>query len=369
MKTVLFVIPTLGGGGAEKVLVNLVNNLDKAKYDIEILTLFKNDTNLKFLNNDIRVTSCLKKQFKGNRIIFKLFSPKFLYKRLIYKRYDIVVSYLEGPGERIVSGCPFTDSKLVNWIHVEQHTLDVAASSYRSAKEFKDCLDKFDCTVAVSDTVKQDFENITHVSHDFKVIYNTLEVDKIRKLAQEDVNIKFEPNSVNVFSIGRLTKAKGFDRLIRAHARLRGEGYNINLYILGNGELLDELKNLAKDLNVSDSVQFLGFHSNPYKFINHANLFVCSSRREGFSTAVSEALILGVPVVSTNCSGTHELLGNGNEYGIIVENSYEGVYSGMKKILSDSDMLSHYKIASEIRGKKFSTEATVKSVEDLFDSL
>ncbi|MCM1140830.1 MAG: glycosyltransferase [Muribaculum sp.] len=369
MKSVLFVIPTLGGGGAEKVLVNLVNNLDKSKYDIEILTLFKNDTNLKFLKNDIRVTSCLKKQFKGNRIIFKLFSPKFLYKRLIHKRYDIVVSYLEGPGERIVSGCPFTDSKLVNWIHVEQHTLDVAASSYRSVKEFKDCLDKFDCTVAVSETVKQDFENITQVSHDFRVIYNTLEVDKIRKLAQKEVNIKFEPSSVNIFSIGRLTKAKGFDRLIKAHSRLRAEGYNLNLYILGNGELLDELKNLTNDSKVSDSVHFLGFHSNPYKFLNHADLFVCSSQREGFSTAVSEALILGVPVVSTNCSGTYELLGNNNEYGIVTENSEEGVYAGLKEILRNKDIISHYRDASERRGKKFSTQATVKAVEDLFDSL
>lgn len=369
MKSVLFVIPTLGGGGAEKVLVNLVNNIDKSKYNVEILTLFQNEANLKFLDKNINVRACFKNQFRGNRIIFKLFSPKFLYENLIRKRYDIVVSYLEGPGERIVSGCPYLDTKLVNWIHVEQHTLNVAAGSYRSSVEFKDSLEKFDCTVAVSNTVKQDFEKITQINHNFKVIYNTLEVDMIRKLAQEEVDIEFSPNSLNVFSVGRLTNAKGFDRLIKAHARLRKEGHDLNLYLLGSGELLDELSNLARDLNVADTVHFLGFQTNPYKFLNHADIFVCSSRREGFSTAVSEALILGVPVVSTNCSGTYELLGNSNEYGIVTENSEDGVYSGLKEMLSNTATLSHYKSTSEIRGKKFSTETTVKDVENLFESL
>lgn len=369
MKSVLFVIPTLGGGGAEKVLVNLVNNLNRTKYEIEILTLFKCNKNLQFLDKGIKVRNCLGKQFRGNRMFFKLFTPKFLYNSLINKRYDIIVSYLEGPGERIVSGCPFIDTKLINWIHVEQHSLAVASSSYRTTKEFKNCLAKFAKTVAVSCTVKKDFENIIPLEQDVEVIYNTLEVDNIRRKAKEEVDIQIKKDAINVFSIGRLTKVKGFDRLISAHARLVKEGYNLNLYILGQGELLNQLQKLAHELGVSESIHFLGFHANPYKYLGRADLFVCSSRREGLSTAVSEALILGVPVVSTNCSGTLELLGENNEFGIVVDNSREGVYLGLKQMLQEKETLLHYRVAAQNRGKKFSTKSTVKAVEDLFDSL
>lgn len=369
MKSILFVIPTLGGGGAEKVLVNLVNNLNRSKYTVEILTLFKCDSNLKFLDKEIKVRACFGKQFKGNRIVFKLFSRKFLYNRIIRQKYDIIVSYLEGPGERIVSGCPYPESKLVNWIHVEQHTLKVASCSYRNIDEFKSSLNRFAYTVAVSNTVKQDFENILPLNHECKVIYNTLEVDKIRKLAEESLDVDFGDKSINVFSVGRLTDAKGFDRLINAHARLINEGYDLNLYLLGQGELEAELREQAHKLNVSDTVHFLGFHSNPYKYLSRADLFVCSSRREGFSTAVSEALILGIPVVSTNCSGATELLGENNEYGIVVENSEDGVYDGLHQMISGLDTLDHYRHSAVNRGMKFSTEQTVKAVEDLFELL
>lgn len=369
MKSVLFVIPTLGGGGAEKVLVNLANHLDRTKYDIEILTLFRNDTNLKFLDKSIKVRSCLKKQFSGNRILFKLFSPKFLYKKFIGRRYDIVVSYLECPGERIVAGCPYADTKLVNWIHVEQHTLKAGAQNYRSINEFKNLISKFQRTITVSETVKNDYLGIINPGHPVDVIYNTLEVDAIKSMVSEGCALTFDKETLNVFSTGRLTEAKGYDRLINAQARLKSEGIEFNLYILGQGDLENTLKQQAEDLGISGNVRFLGFHTNPYKYLKNADLFVCSSRREGFSTAVSEALILGLPTVSTDCSGAKELLGENNEFGIVVENSEEGIYKGLKQVLTNTDTLQHYQEAAEVRGNKFSTSATVKAVEDMFDSL
>ncbi len=369
MKSVLFVIPTLGGGGAEKVLVNLVNHLDRAKYKIEILTLFKCDTNRKFLRSDIPVRSCFGKQFSGNRVLLKLFTTRFLYNKIIGRKYDIVVSYLEGPGERVVSGCPYPETKLVNWVHVEQHSLKAASSSYRSVREFKEAFNKFDFTLAVSETVKEDISSFIQVNHPLEVVYNTLEVDAIKAKSKEEPNIIFDDKQLNIISVGRLTEAKGFDRLIKVHSYLRKENFDCNLYILGKGDLRESLESMAEELGVSDTVHFLGFHANPYKFVNSADLFVCSSRREGFSTAVSEALLLGVPVVSTHCSGAKELLGKNNEYGIIVDNSEEGIYSGIKTMLVDKTALSHYKRAALARGAQFSTTTTVAAVEDIFDSL
>lgn len=369
MKKILFVIPNLGGGGAEKVLVNLVNFLDKSKYEIEIKTLFSENINRKFLKDNIKLTTCFGKQFRGNRILFKLFSPKFLYKKLIKGNYDIIVSYLEGPGERIVSACTNPDTKLVNWIHVEQHDIKTGAASYRSVKEFYKSISRFNFTAFVSETIKDDYLGFVDLHHKNGVIYNTNDVGYIINKSIEKIDENVLPVGLNVFSVGRLTPAKGFDRLIKIHKKLISEGLKHNLIILGEGEQKEELLLLCKGLGVDDSVHFLGFKSNPYKYLSHADLFVCSSRREGFSTAVTEALILGVPIVSTLCSGAEELLGKNNEFGIICENSEYGIYKGMRKMLATHEILKKYKELARIRGKAFSIESTVTKVEELFDRL
>ena len=98
------------------------------------------------------------------------------------------------------------------------------------------------------------------------------------------------------------------------------------------------------------------------------DLYVCSSHREGFSTAVTEALVVGTPVISTLCSGAHELLGCHNEYGMIVENSTKGIYQGMKQVLNNPEMLVEMKKQAEKRGTFFSREKTVQAVEKMFKS-
>lgn len=99
------------------------------------------------------------------------------------------------------------------------------------------------------------------------------------------------------------------------------------------------------------------------------DLFVCASLAEGFSTAVTEALIVGTPVVSTNCSGAYELLGENNEYGIVTENNEDALYEGIEKILTEENLLQHYKEQARVRGQRFSTEKTVKAVENMLESL
>ena len=94
-------------------------------------------------------------------------------------------------------------------------------------------------------------------------------------------------------------------------------------------------------------------------------MFICSSYREGFSNAVTESLIVGTPVVSTRCSGAEELLGYNDEYGIVTDNDEEALYEGIKRMVTTPGLLQHYKEQAEIRGKKFSTEDTVRAVEDM----
>ena len=131
MKKILFLIHDLGHGGAEKVLVNLVNNMDPSKFDISVTALFGGGVNEQFLKSHIHYRTVFKRAFPGNSHLMKILSPGQLHRLVIKERYDIEVSYLEGPAARIISGCPHKDTKLISWIHVEQHTKECAAQAFR----------------------------------------------------------------------------------------------------------------------------------------------------------------------------------------------------------------------------------------------
>lgn len=107
----------------------------------------------------------------------------------------------------------------------------------------------------------------------------------------------------------------------------------------------------------------MGYRDNPYKYVANCDLYVCSSRREGFSTAVTESLIVGTPVISTDCSGAKEMLGENNEYGLVVENNEVALYKGLKYILDTPQWINHYKKKAAERGKYFNKSNTVSEVE------
>lgn len=370
MLKVLFFIPNLMHGGAEKVLVNLVNNLDKSKYDITLQTIFDEGVNKKYLNNNIRYKYVFKKLFRGSTTIFKLFRPEFLYKKIIEDKYDIAISYLEGPTARIMSGCPY-DSKIITWIHTTMNDKKVFSSGFRNYNESKKCYEKFNKIVCVSNSVKKNFIEISELySKDIAVLYNTNETDYILERSNEYVkDIDFDKDIINVCSVGKIIGIKGYDRLARVHKRLIYEGLKHHIYILGIGEDQGKIEKYLKDNKLDDTFTFIGFRDNPYKYVAKCDLYVCSSLREGFSTAVTESLIVGTPVVSTLCSGAYELLGKNNKYGIVVENSEEGIYQGLKEMIANKDRLKYYEDKSKERGKLFSKEKTVSKIEELLDYL
>ena len=125
---------------------------------------------------------------------------------------------------------------------------------------------------------------------------------------------------------------------------------------------------IVPDKCTADTVTFLGYQTNPYKYVSRCDLFVCASHAEGFSTAATEALILGTPVCTVEVSGMREMLGD-NEYGLITENDEESLYQGIKTLLDDPKLLAHYRAQAALRGKKFSTVETVKAVEQMLLNL
>ena len=161
-----------------------------------------------------------------------------------------------------------------------------------------------------------------------------------------------------------MTAVKAFDRLLHIVGKLKRLDYKVELWLLGEGEKRKELEDIIKQENISDIVTLWGFQSNPYKYMVHCDLFVCSSIGEGYSTAITEALIVGLPVVTTDCSGMAELL-KGGECGIITENSEAALFEGVRSLLDHPESLLKYKEKAKVRGNEFSISHLMKPIEDL----
>lgn len=368
MTKVLFLIHDLGQGGAEKVLVNLVNNMDPNNFDVSVIAMFGGGVNEQFLKPEIKYHAVFPKLFPGNSHIMKLFSPKFLHKWFIKDEYDVEVSYLEGPTARVISGCR-NGAKLVSWIHGEQHTMDQLASSFRNAREAEDCYNRFDKTICVSRFVKEDFCSIMNYEADATVLYNTVESDKIRTLSQEKEELLQDDGAIRLIAVGTLKESKGYGRLLNIVRKLLSEEYPVHLYILGEGPMRTDIERYIKANDMDDAVTLLGYQTNPYKYVANCDLFVCASFAEGFSTAVTEALILGTPVCTVDVSGMRELLGDNNEYGLVTDNSEDALYSGIKTLLDNYRLLEHYQEQAKFRGNKFETQNTVAAVEEMLLAL
>lgn len=366
---ILFLIYNLHHGGAEKVLVNLVNNMDPAKFDIHVTALFGGGVNEQFLRPHVRFRTIFPRTIRGGSCVMKFFSPKLLHRLFVKERYDVEVAYLEGPASRIISGCTDPDIKTVCWIHCTMKSPEEFAVGFRTAEEAKTCFSRFDRSVFVSKGVMEAFRTYCPMEH-MQVLYNTNEtaqmVEKAREPLPEDM---FRSDCLNLIGMGKLESVKGFDRLIRIHSRLRREGYPIRTHILGEGSLEQELHALAKAEGAQDSVVFLGYQTNPYKYVSKCDLFVCSSHSEGFSTACTEALIVGTPVVTTRVSGMEEMLGASNEWGLVTENDEKSLYEGIKKLLDNRQLLNHYTKQASLRGRDFSTENTTRAVENFLLNL
>lgn len=235
---------------------------------------------------------------------------------------------------------------------------------FRNFNEAKTCYQKFHCNVFVSEEVKKSFCDQVSVCHPL-VLYNTVDSKKILEAAGGAVEPSMPNDKYKLVAVGKLEPVKGYERLLRIHERLLKQDHlPLHTYFLGEGTERACLQDWVKNNGMQDSVTFLGYQTNPYKYVAPCDLFVCSSYSEGFSTAATEALIVGTPVVTTKVSGMQEMLGD-NEYGVITENDEEALYQGIRDLLKDPQRLSHYREKARERGLFFGVEQTVQAVEEM----
>lgn len=367
MKKLLIAIDNLGGGGAEKVLINLLKNLNKDKYNITLLLLFNEGIYLNTLPKHIKVKTLFNPRNNFfRRIIYKMFKyfpASKLYKTFIKDHYDVEIAFLEGSTTKLISGSPNSSSKKIAWVHTDFANYHWSKHYYLNNDEERRQYQKFSNIVFVSNDSLKGFEKSLSLHDRLSVIYNPIDAKDIINKSNEE---KIMNDKLTVITVGRLIEQKGFDRLITVHSNLVQEGIEHNLVIIGEGEEQERLKKLCIDLDVENSVHFLGFQANPYKFVKAADLYVSSSRVEGLPLVVAEALILGKPVLCTRCSGPVELLDNG-KYGMIVSNSEKGIYDGLKQLLLDDGMRKDLADRSLQRISFFDINKIIYQIEQLIN--
>jgi glycosyltransferase involved in cell wall biosynthesis len=371
MIKILFLTHTLSGGGAEKVLVDLVNNFDSSKFDITVETIsdigvYKNklNANIKYKSMSAFSNDRISKFFGG--IIAHFFPANLAHKAFIRDKYDFEVAFLEGAPTRIIAGSNNMDSIKIAWLHTDLVNNFKSNGYYLSETSHKRTYQKYDKIICVSQKVLEGFISKFGMNSKLSVSYNLYDTSEIIKKSLEPIGFD-ENNRCTIVSVGRLTPEKGYDRLIEVIAKLVVEGFPIDLWIVGEGRERQSLENKIRELRISDRVTLFGFQENPYKYIKNADLFVSSSRVEGYSTVIAEALILSKPVIATDCSGVDELLQNG-KYGIIAKNSTEDIYHSLKKVLCDRSLFINLMQKANERSKDFDMDVAIKKLQEIFEA-
>lgn len=366
MIKILFFIEGLSGGGAEKVLRNLVNNMDQSKFDITVQTINKENPEL-YLVPGIHYKAINRAR---TRIGKKLFSYWFrfcaeikcAYSLFVKSDYDIEVAYLETAATKIISQSVNINAKKIAWVHCDMSQKSgIAKNKSRLMKQYNN----FEKIICVSQGVEQGFQQVFGKDYPTEVLYNVIDETEILEKAKAESGPDEEKEGAKLVAVGRLSKEKNFSYLIDTCSELKNAGYLFHLQILGEGPERNNLEKQIHDLNLSEFVELKGFCTNPYSYMKKADIIVCSSVYEGLSTVVIESLILGKAIVTTPCAGMQELLGS-SEYGIIVKNTKDGLYKGLSSFLESSELLETYARKAKERGMYFSKQKLVEVTENIF---
>lgn len=367
MKKVLFVIDKLVMGGAEKVLINIVNNLPKEKYNITILTLFQGGELTNHVNKNVKQISWFKKQHKGIYRVIRYLKPEEIYKKNITEEFDIEIAFKTGMPEKIVAASTNKNSMKIAWIHGDMTFQNYGFESHKNKQKQYECYSKFNKIVFCSEICMYGFKRIIGEFNNFNVVHNGVDLENIRELSKERKEVTYSPDKVIFSNISRLSPEKGLDRLILATERLLKESNKkFKVYIIGEGILKEQLQEMINARKLNQTIILLGGKQNPYKYLHGSDAYILASRSEAFGLSVIESMALRIPVISTDCGGPKEIIGN-SEFGILVENSESGIYQGMKLFLEKESLLKDsYSLRSLQRSENYSIETMILKIEELF---
>lgn len=368
MKKILFLIDSLNGGGAERALLNLVKHLDSSKYEIYIRTLYGGGIYENQLPEYVRYSSCKLKSIHGLNYFLKFFSPKLLHELIVGDdEYDLEIAFLEGITTKIISGAN-EHVKKVAWVRIDVAQHHRAEVCYVSRRQLLECYKRMNKIAFVGNDALNSFKEYYGIDANLSVIRNIFDYRDMLVKSNEACDLTLYGKPILV-SVGRLEVQKGYDQLINVHRKLLEEGYEHTILILGEGSQRKNLESQIRKWNLEKSILLLGFKENPFKYMKNADWYLSTSRYEGFSSVIREAVILGKPIIATECSGVKEVIGDKSQYGVLMENSEQGIYVGIKKILEDASLKYFYTDKINQRKHMFNYEKTIADNQKFIASI
>lgn len=362
MKNILFVVDDRKMGGVSILLEDILNNISLKGINVDLLILnndgemlnnIPSSINIVFGTNFFKTINYSLKQIIKSKDIFLLIKKVYLIflmksglikfkirkerNKILKKDYDKEIAFKDGFCGLFVG---YGNSKeKIQWLHADYLKHD-DLKNYRLL--FKKLYNGFTTIVAISKPVGDNFNAIYNQSQKTIAIYNFVNSGKIIKKSLEQ-KVKLSSKKLNFISVGRFHPMKGYLRLIDVIKCLKDDNLfdDCHLTLIGDGPELQEAREKIKSNDLTNEIDLLGKINNPFPYVKEADLFIMSSVYEPFGLTVIESLILGVPVLSTEVATIKEMLLP--EYGMIVDNSMDGLFSGLKKIIENSELLNNYK--------------------------
>lgn len=376
MMKVTFLLDNLLGGGTEKTLIEILNNLNYKNIDVELILLTREGKYVKDINKNVkvkyifdfdnksRISIFLQKAIR--KILFFLICKlnlKFVCKLIIKNSDRVYIAFMEGISTKIISGLEV--KKKIAWIHTNMNEYNWYKKYFLGYKDELNAYRNYNKIICVSNTCKNSFLHL--YGDEFKervvTIYNPINYNDILIKSKEEISdIDIDEKQKYLCFIGRLEPEKGIDRLINCIKELKN--FNFTLLIIGDGSLKEVIVNKIRENKLENKIKLLGFKENPYKYMNISNIIVSPSFFEGFSLITAEALILNKVILATDSGGPTELLNNG-DYGIVCENTEEGLLEGLKEILTNEDKYFHYQNVDKHIINEFEIKTVIKRIEEI----
>ena len=372
MKSLLFLMPSLPGAGAEKVLIEILRHIDYTQYNVSLFLEYREGVYLQDVPDKVSIIALhgpnnLWFQRLHRRLVERGWYAPFhelVYRRMFLtllrgKRYDTIISFMEGSAVKFHSYIFDKGKRNISWVHIDFQQKHWSLDFFRDAEDERQCYEKMDKIIFVSNDAKTGFDSLFHLSAEkYAVHYNIIDADRIRRLSQ--MSTAEQKNRFTICMLGRLNTQKRHDRAISVAKTLKELGYDFELWIIGDGELREKLENQIIEAGLQDVVKLKGFINPPYSMLAQADIFLNTSEAEGFSLVVAEAFCLGIPVVSTNVSGPRELLGD-SEYGILTSQEEKDIASAVRTMMDNSLLRKHYSVMSITRSQMFNVDASMSA--------